>query len=157
MYRVISMLLLTVGIFSPNSFADVQNGKICTYGSKPLTHPQKVCRDPIDPSELQKERAKDNYYACKFSLLSTWSGEIGKIQKELAALRGLRQIDSQELYWAQQDINKQAFLPSETVRAAYESAAYFGRAVASENAQINTQEWCLRCAMKRNNGADDCD
>lgn len=107
--------------------------------------------------------AERNESSCKFShlliwsKLHTWLWEVDRIRKELITLREARQMDAQELYWAQQDINKQAFLPSETVRAAYETASYFGKSVASYDAQINSQEWCLQCAIKRNNGVDVCD
>lgn len=158
--RKVILMLLAVVIFSSNAIATVIDGKICFYLKTGFTggfH----CREPKDPDELQTERAKDNAQhrlnACNFSLFSTWPGEVEKIQKKLVVLRNSRKSEYQELYWAQQDINKQAYLPSETVRASYETAAIFRGLIAQDDAEINTQEWCLKCAIKRNNGAANCE
>jgi len=94
--------------------------------------------------------------ACAFSSFRSWGSEVSRIEQKLKASQDIRAYLAKELYWAQQDIQKQNVLPSDTVRAAYESAKMWSEMVLDTDREINAYTWCVQCARGRAQGKPSC-
>jgi hypothetical protein len=93
---------------------------------------------------------------CEFRMWNTWGGEISRLSSKLADEKAGYEIFSNEMYWAKQDISKQAYLPSDKVRDAYSYVAALQPLMNNAEYHINAFQWCIRCAKAQQGGARDC-
>lgn len=133
-----------------------RDGKICRVQK----HGGFDCRLPRNPQELTEVRSEDSYYSkynsCEFSVMKTWTGEIERFSKRVNISNKLIEIVREKIYWAEQDIKKQDFLPSDKVRYAISTLSVNSEMLAKYEDQLQTQQWCLSCAEMKKNGASDC-
>lgn len=140
----------------------VKDGQICskTGGKRRIEN----CRPPKDANELSagqhQTNANNAYYTkynyCDFSVLSTWGGERGRLTKKLETAKFSYDFAGKEVFWAKQDIAKQAYLPSETVREAYSTLGLYQPMMNKAAYEIKALNWCIECAKVQQNGASDC-
>lgn len=137
-------------------------GKICynSAGRRGVRH----CRDPESPDELRAAQRKtyaDSLYsstlgACEFSTFRGWPAEVDRLTKKLSSEISWARQTQQDLYWAQQDIDKERFLSSEVVRNAYQARTDAQQQLLASKATIATLQWCVRCANEQKNGRLKC-
>lgn len=166
-FRYVAVMIVTSTCFVPYAVAlseydYVKDGQICykTAGKRRIEH----CRAPKDENELFEAQKQTNlskaYYVkynyCDFSMFSTWGRERGKLTKRLETAKFSYDFASKEVFWAKQDIAKQAYLPSETVREAYSTLGLYQPMVNKAAYEMKALNWCLECAKVQQNGASDC-
>jgi len=142
----------------------VENGQICSIAGR---HQIKRCRPPKDQQELQavlaeqkateiRISASNKFDSCGFSMFKGWPAEIGRLQKNIESKKFILGFSQKEIYWANEDLKKSAYLPSETVRAAAETVRFHGGIARDAQIKISTYQWCIQCAMKSPKGYQDC-
>ena len=143
---------LAILIFTQNSYSFVKDGKICNT----MKHGGYKCHDPISQQALESEQNEDNYYsllnACEFSMLKTWSGEIERFNQSIKTSNMVIDKALERIYWAEQDVKKQNYLPSDTIQSAIRTIERNEKTVAMFQEKLQTQEWCLACAKIEKSG-----
>ena len=156
-------LLLLVCFILPStpSYASsyVKSGEVChRVGRRNI----ELCRPPKYEGELDKVRERRKAYSayydkkqrCEFSGFRTWSAERSRLRGKLETARSSFSYWNQELNWAQRDISRAEYLPSETLREAYASLSLFAPLVAEAKEDIRAFSWCLECARVEGDCSD---
>jgi len=140
MYKNLFLIIFFLG------YINVSNAFISHY------HAPKQSFEQIN-EQYQHQKLLES---CNFSSFRTWDSEVERIQKNIVGLDQLIKMVSDEIYWANKDISKQDFLPSETVRNAYSQLSVNQMMNAKYQEMKVKNIFCLDCALKRKNGASDC-
>lgn len=158
----VGVSLMPPECFALSEYDYAKDGQICyrTGGKRNFEH----CRPPKDKNELANAQRQTNeknaYYAkynyCDFSMFSTWGGERGRLTKKLESAKFSYDFASKEVFWAKQDIAKQAYLPSETVREAYSTLGIYQPIMNKASYEIGALNWCIECAKAQQKGSADC-
>jgi hypothetical protein len=139
----------------------VVGNQVCQKVGASSGRPGKVtCRAPIDEYEIPRLLAQSDYYKainlCQFSVLKGWGSEKERIRSSISLNERIISRLEREVYWASEDIKKSAYLPSETVRTAYETLSRSGSRLQSKRTENIGLKWCLSCADAQSNGAKNC-
>jgi hypothetical protein len=161
----LKLIVVAIALSIHGAFAAfVENGQVCYYSGK-FHH--KNCRDPKDPSEIQRildeQREasarlalRERYDSCGFSSFRGWPGEIKRLNELIATQRSVLGFAASERQWALDDLRKSNVLPSETIRSAQQSASIHGGIIQDASRKISTYEWCIACAQRGAKRYEDC-